>query len=63
MKTHKTELTFAGIFLVIYLVMIGGYKHFNTGLLYEEIAGFLLITTVFLVSRVAWENFKKNLSE
>ncbi len=58
---HKLELTFAGIFLVIYLVMIGIYPYVETNIAYDEIAGLLFIGSVFLVSRVSWQKFKKTL--
>lgn len=63
MKNHKLELIFAGIFLVIYLVMIGIYPHVETNSIYDEIAGLLLIGCVVLGSKVAWEKFIKRLSD
>lgn len=61
MKTHKIELTFAGIFLIIYLIMVGINKQVETNEMYWIILEICLIASIFLVSRVAWEKFKKTL--
>ncbi len=60
MQKHKIELTFATTMLIIHLIMVAIYKQIETNISYWIILYILLFGSVVLISRVAWEKFKKN---
>lgn len=61
MKNHKLELIFAGIFLAIHVVMLAIHQQIKTDTVYWIILDLSLIGCVVLVSRVAWEKFKRTI--